>query len=50
MSFDPTRILAESENYKIVSEYEYVNLIFKKSGREVRIGHFKLIEKSSTKS
>ena len=40
MSFDPTRILAESENYKIVSEYEYVNLIFKKSGREVRIGHF----------
>lgn len=34
-----TKILAESQNYKIVSEYEYVNLIFKNSDKEVQIGH-----------
>lgn len=40
MSYNPKRLLAESENYKIVSEYEYVSLIFKNSDREVLIGHF----------
>ena len=34
------RILAESENYKIVSEDECVTLIFKNSDREVKIGDF----------
>lgn len=40
MSSAAIRILAESENYKIVGEYECVSLIFKNSDREVLIGNF----------
>lgn len=39
-SFKAEKFLAESKHYKIVSEYETVELIFKDSDRKIRIGDF----------